>query len=168
MPAGDSIAIGPARADCTALIHALDLLAFTRLPMKRIAPLLLLILSTLQAQSAYSAPPSAATPGLPVAEINTREGLALRGYDAVSYFMDGKPQMGSTRFTYLWQGVNWRFASASHRDEFKANPTRFAPEFGGYCSLAASLGRVADGDPRQWAIVEGKLFLNNNADAQAL
>jgi YHS domain-containing protein len=115
----------------------------------------------------------AATPGTissteAVAPLNATDDLALKGYDAVAYFADGKPTKGVSNHVYRWQGANWWFASAAHRDQFASDPARYAPQFGSYCSFAVSRGTIADVDPQQWAVVEGKLYLNNNAFAQKL
>lgn len=95
-----------------------------------------------------------------------REKLALRGYDAVAYFTDGKPVKGDAQFTHAWMGATWRFASAEHRDQFAAAPETYAPHFGGYCAWAVSQGYVADADPEAWDIVEGRLYVNYNKDVQ--
>ena len=42
---------------------------------------------------------------------------------------------------------------------FTANPTRYAPRYGGYCSLGLAAGEYAIGDPEAWSIVDGKLYL---------
>jgi hypothetical protein len=101
--------------------------------------------------------------------INTSRGnLALRGYDAVAYWSDGKPTAGSTGFEYRWKNAVWRFATAEHRDQFAKEPERYAPEFGGYCAYAVSLGHTADGDPSAWRIVDGHLYLNYSAEVKRL
>src|SRR5512134_1991711 len=74
-------------------------------------------------------------------------GLALKGYDPVAYFNDGKAVEGSDQFTHEWNGANWRFASAEHRDAFASEPEKYAPQFGGYCAWAVSHGYTAKGDP---------------------
>ena len=51
-------------------------------------------------------------------------GHAIRGYDAVAYFSDGRPQPGKAAFSHNWEGAVWLFASAAHRDAFKADPAR--------------------------------------------
>src|SRR5688572_7043138 len=80
--------------------------------------------------------------------VNTSRGqLALRGFDAVSYWTDGKPQPGSTSYEYRWMEAVWRFTSAEHRDRFATDPARYAPQFGGYCAYAVSRNYTADGDP---------------------
>lgn len=98
----------------------------------------------------------------PVAAVNASDGLALKGYDPVAYFTAGKPTPGVAAYTYRWQGVTYRFASADNRDRFQATPERYAPQYGGYCAYAMFLNLIADIDPARWAVVDGKLYLNNN------
>lgn len=98
----------------------------------------------------------------PVAAVNASKGLGLKGYDPVAYFTTGKPTPGTDQFTTRWQGVTYRFASAEHRDRFQAAPERYLPQYGGYCAYAMFLNTIADIDPARWAIVDGKLYLNNN------
>jgi hypothetical protein len=101
--------------------------------------------------------------------INTsRNDLALRGYDPVAYWSEGKPVQGVTSFEYRWMNAVWRFASADHRDQFIKEPERYAPQFGGYCAYAVSRGYTADGDPNVWRVVEGRLYLNYSAQAKKL
>ena len=88
------------------------------------------------------------------------EQVAIHGYDTVAYFTDGKPTKGKSQFEHVWQDAHWRFASASNRDLFTANPERYAPQYGGYCALGVSAGEYADGDPKAWTIIDGKLYLN--------
>lgn len=95
-------------------------------------------------------------------------GLALRGYDAVSYHSTGRPTEGNSAHAYQWKGATWRFATAENLARFRADPERYAPQFGGYCAWAVSQGYIAPGDPLQWRIVNGQLFLNFNARAKAL
>lgn len=104
---------------------------------------------------------------LTAAPVNTNwRGLAIKGYDPVAYFTDGKPVEGSADFTFDWEGAKWRFASAGHRDSFAKDPARYAPQFGGYCAWAVSQGYTADIDPEAWKIVDGKLYLNYSPKVQ--
>src|SRR5262245_27675136 len=68
--------------------------------------------------------------------------LAIKGYDPVAYFTDGKPVRGAAEFEFEWDDRRWRFASAEHRDLFKASPVRYAPQFGHYCAMALALNKV--------------------------
>jgi YHS domain-containing protein len=94
--------------------------------------------------------------------------LAAGGYDVTAYFTAGKPVGGSAKHELMLQGVTWRFASAENKARFQANPYAYAPQFGGYCAWAVSQGYLASGDPEQWKIVDGKLYLNFNARAKEL
>ena len=95
-------------------------------------------------------------------------GHAIRGYDTVTYFTDGEPQPGSAAFSHDWKGAVWLFASAAHRDAFKADPERYAPQFGGYCAYAISKGHALEARPEVWSIVDNKLYLNLGPGAQSL
>ncbi|MDB9316655.1 YHS domain-containing (seleno)protein [Nodularia spumigena] len=86
--------------------------------------------------------------------------LALKGFDPVAYFQQGKPIAGNPNFTYQWANVNWRFSTAQNRDLFAKNPEKYAPQYGGFCAWAVSQGYTAPIDPNAWKIVEGKLYLN--------
>lgn len=102
------------------------------------------------------------------AEYNTMyAGLGAKGYDVVAYFTDREPAMGSDKHTSQYGGVTWQFSSREHRDMFAANPARYAPQYGGFCSWGVSQGKLFDVDPvNGWKIVDGKLYLNFNADIQ--
>jgi YHS domain-containing protein len=65
--------------------------------------------------------------------INTNwRGIAIKGYDPVAYFTQGKPAKGTQKFEYQWNGTKWRFSNPEHLELFKSNPTRYAPQYGGY------------------------------------
>jgi YHS domain-containing protein len=98
----------------------------------------------------------------PVAAVNTTNGIGLKGHDPVAYFITGKPTPGVDAYTAHWKGVTYRFASAENQERFTADPEQYLPQYGGYCAYAMSLNRIADIDPDRWAIVNGKLYLNNN------
>lgn len=92
---------------------------------------------------------------------------AVDGYDAVAYFTEGKPVKGSKKFKTEYMGADWYFSSQENLEKFTANPENFAPQYGGYCAWAiAEKNDFAPGDPEQWKIVNGKLYLNYNADIQ--
>ena len=90
--------------------------------------------------------------------------LALRGYDPVAYFTEGKPVEGLKEFKHEHAGANWRFASARNRDLFAADPEKYAPQYGGFCAWGISQAKFFDGDPHVWKVVEGKLYVNYNKE----
>lgn len=106
------------------------------------------------------------TPARAAESVFAPDGVAIRGYDAVAYFEDGAPVEGDARFTVDWNGATWRFADAAHRDAFRDNPERYAPQYGGWCAWAVAQNDVAPTDPQAWKIVDGKLYLNYSARIQ--
>ena len=94
--------------------------------------------------------------------------VVLKGYDTVAYFTDGKPVQGDPRITYDWDEGRYQFATTKHRDMFAADPDRYAPQFGGYCtgSMARNV-RTNEGHPEAWVISEGKLYVFGAPDSQA-
>lgn len=96
------------------------------------------------------------------------QGRALRGYDAVAYFSEGRAQIGSSDWQWDWNGVTWLFSSAEHRDRFAQNPERYAPAYGGYCSFGVLFQQKLESDPSVWAIEGDRLhvFLNEGMRRQ--
>ncbi len=88
--------------------------------------------------------------------------VILAGHDAVAYFTQNKPVVGSERFTAQHEGAVYRFASAENRDLFRANPEKYAPAYGGYCALGTSFGKKFDVDGKAFQVVEGRLYVNKN------
>ncbi len=68
-------------------------------------------------------------------------GVAIEGYDPVSYFIDARAASRASRTSStVWGGVSWYFVSAANRDIFALNPTTYAPQFGGHCTTSLSRG----------------------------
>ena len=85
--------------------------------------------------------------------------LAIKGYDPVAYFTDAKPVQGTAEFEHTWDEHRWRFANAEHLALFKAEPARYAPQFGNYCAMALAKGEVVVANPENWLISDGKLYV---------
>jgi YHS domain-containing protein len=85
--------------------------------------------------------------------------LAIKGYDPVAYFTDGKPVPGRPEIAHDWDQHHYLFASAEHRDLFRADPVRYAPQFGNFCAMALAKGLVIVANPENWLISEGKLYV---------
>ena len=59
-------------------------------------------------------------------------GVAIKGYDSVAYFTEGKAVKGSEKYTFSWNEAVWYFSSAEHRELFAANPKKYVPHRGGW------------------------------------
>lgn len=91
---------------------------------------------------------------------------ALGGYDPVAYFKQNEPVKGASDISTLYKGAEFHFATEENLETFLAEPETYAPQYGGYCAYAVALGKTAKGNPKNWAIVDGKLYLNLNAAIQ--
>ncbi len=98
---------------------------------------------------------------------STYLGGAVRGYDPVAYFTDGKPVKGKRAHRLKWKGATWSFASAKNKELFETAPEKYAPRYGGYCAWAVSRGYTASIDPEAWTIVDGALYLNYSLGVRA-
>jgi len=85
--------------------------------------------------------------------------LAIKGYDPVAYFTQGKPARGLPDIEYEWDEHRYRFSSVAHRDLFKADPVRYAPQFANFCAMALTRGEVIGVNPEYWLISDGKLYI---------
>lgn len=101
------------------------------------------------------------------ADVNTTvTGLAIRGHDPVAYFTKGEPTPGEVNITADYNGATYRFANEANRDAFKADPVKYAPQYGGFCAFGTAMGFKFDGDPDVWKIVDNKLYLNLSKSVQ--
>lgn len=91
--------------------------------------------------------------------------VAIKGYDSVAYFTDGKALQGSASFSFPWHAMTWYFRTAANRDLFATSPKKYAPQYDGYCAWAMTESRKAVTDPEVWRIVDGKLYLNCSRSA---
>jgi YHS domain-containing protein len=88
--------------------------------------------------------------------------VILAGHDAVAYFVENKPVLGSAEFTASYNGAIYRFASDKNRDAFRADPAKYAPAYGGYCAFGTALGKKFHVDGKAFQIVDGQLYVNKN------
>ncbi len=85
-------------------------------------------------------------------------GVAIEGYDPVTYFIEPEPRQGMPDYEYVWSGVSWYFVSAANRDVFARDPAIYAPQYGGHCVMSLSRGYLSDGKPRLYTIEGLRLY----------
>ena len=91
---------------------------------------------------------------------------AINGYDTVAYFTENKPVKGQDSLVFDWKGAKWKFATQANLDLFKANPEKYAPQYGGYCAYGVAKGALVKVEPEQFTVLDGKLYLNYDASVQ--
>jgi YHS domain-containing protein len=96
------------------------------------------------------------------------KGVVIEGYDPVAYFTDNKPVKGDSKFTAVYNGATYWFASTDHADLFKKEPAKYAPQYGAFCGYAVSIGKLRPVDPTIYQIENGRLILQHTKEAYDL
>ena len=135
------------------------------LTRRRALALALGMAACLASPAAFAAPP---VNTLKTGLLGGRSDTAILGYDSVAYFTVGKPVKGQDRFTTEWKGAKWKFSSQANLDLFKADPEKYAPQYGGYCAYGVAQDNLVSIEPDKFTVLDGKLYLNYDADVQAL
>ncbi len=93
-------------------------------------------------------------------DYNTKKGFVAEGYDVVSYFTNKKPIVGKKKFQTRIDGAAFKFSSAKNLALFKENPTKYIPQYGGYCAYAVAAKKTKMYiDAEAFEIRDGKLYL---------
>lgn len=95
-------------------------------------------------------------------------GVAIRGFDTVAYFTEGKPLKGNDQYQHEWMGAQWKFSSEENLTLFVADSEKYAPQFGGYCAYGVATDSLVKIEGDQWTIVDNKLYLNYDANLQEM
>lgn len=98
--------------------------------------------------------------------VNNVEGIALKGFDPVAYFVDGKPRKGDPEITSQYEGVTYEFAVKEHKVLFDKEPAKYVPIYNGFCAFGVWEGLKIDPDPHDYAINDGKLAVFFSDDAR--
>jgi YHS domain-containing protein len=101
-------------------------------------------------------------------EIFAPGGKAIKGYDPVAFFKESKPVKGSDKFQYKWKDATWLFSTNENLEAFKANPEKYAPQYGGYCAYGTSQGHKAPTQTDTWTVLNDKLYFNYNDKVKEL
>lgn len=101
-------------------------------------------------------------------EVNRHTGLALSGFDPVTYFTDRKPRFGRPDLEMSLQGVVWRFENPGNKAAFAGHPEVYMPRFGGYDPVAVARGASVPGHPLFWSVVSERLYLFYSAEARVV
>ncbi|WP_148217965.1 YHS domain-containing (seleno)protein [Opitutus terrae] len=92
--------------------------------------------------------------------------IALQGYDPVGFFTDAKAVKGNFALSETYDGYTYLFASEAHQNQFKSNPEKYLPAFGGFCAFGVSKRKFVPVDIDTWEIVDGRLILQFSQDVK--
>ncbi len=95
-------------------------------------------------------------------------GKALKGHDPLSVYA-GTATMGAENITAIYKAAIYQFSSSENKKMFEATPAKYAPKYGGYCSIAISEGSLVEANPHSALIQDGGLhvfYKDDNEDTQ--
>lgn len=91
-----------------------------------------------------------------------QRGLAIQGYDPVSYHIDG-PAKGKKEYSVVHGGATYLFSSQGNLEKFLNSPEIYMPAFGGWCAWAMLDGEKVEVDPQTYKIIDGVTYLFYNS-----
>jgi len=102
--------------------------------------------------------------------INTDEAgknIAMEGYDLISFFT-GNPVKGDETISSTYEGITYLFASEENQNAFDKEPTKYMPQYGGFCAVAMFFGKAEELQTYDlYDVIDGKLYFNRNKKAKA-
>lgn len=90
---------------------------------------------------------------------NLDDGVALEGYDPVSFFTEKKPKKGKSAIVTEFDGVKYQFSNEANKKAFDASPKKYQPAYGGWCATATAGGYKYPVDPTNYVVTDGRLFV---------
>jgi YHS domain-containing protein len=93
------------------------------------------------------------------------KGVILKGYDPVAYFTQKKAVKGSPKYQTAYQGATYYFSSAADLATFKKSPSKYVPQYGGFCANGMANRQANDSDPNVFFVLKGKLYVCASSDA---
>ena len=96
------------------------------------------------------------------------DGVVLHGYDPVAYFTGNTAVKGDAKYKATYHGGTYYFDSDANRKVFEKEPAKYAPQYGGYCAMAVSMGQLEDADPKMFTIHNDKLLVQRNEKAHQM
>lgn len=127
--------------------------------MKRTFVLIFVIIELLFTVNGY-----AQTEQVRKKQFNTKDGVAVQGYDVISYYTSTTPKKGNKQFSFTYKGITYYFESAATQSIFKANPEKWEPAYGGWCAYAmGNTGEKVEVNPETFKIINNRLYLFYNA-----
>ena len=134
---------------------------------RRLAGLSLLCLSLGGCSAFMAQNPSGAMKPVNAAANAGEDRVMLQGHDVVAYFTQGTHALGQAQFKSVYEGVTFRFASARNKALFDASPSRYLPQYGGFCANGIVYAIPWGGDADAWSLIDGKLYIFGGADSKS-
>ena len=96
------------------------------------------------------------------------QNIVLDGHDVTAFFTDNQVVKGNPNYASQMDGITYHFASEKAKQMFDENPTKYIPQFGGFCAVAASFNKVEPVQLDLFDVYEDKLYFSRNEKAQKI
>jgi YHS domain-containing protein len=94
------------------------------------------------------------------------KGVILKGYDPVAYFTQKKAVKGSPKYQTTYQGATYYFSSPADLAIFKKSPSKYVPQYGGFCANGIANRHANESDPTVFFVLKGKLYVCASPEAE--
>ena len=91
--------------------------------------------------------------------IDGNERVLMKGADVVTYFTKNAYTQGNPAIKSSYENVTFYFSSAENKALFDKEPTKFLPEYGGYCANGIVYSIPWGGDADSFVMIGGKLYI---------
>jgi len=92
--------------------------------------------------------------------------VLLNGTDVVTYFTLNKDVRGNPSIKSTYENVTFYFSSPENKALFDKEPTKYLPQYGGYCANGIVYGIPWGGDADTWRMIDGKLYIFGGAGSR--
>ncbi|MGB0863898.1 MAG: YHS domain-containing (seleno)protein [Saprospiraceae bacterium] len=90
---------------------------------------------------------------------NLTRGIAAEGFDPVTLFIEKKAVRANGSISYIHKGVKYFFTSSKNLKQFKNTPSKFEPQYGGWCAYQMSLnGKKNPAKANIFTVKNNKLY----------
>ncbi|HEX4879069.1 MAG TPA: YHS domain-containing (seleno)protein [Limnobacter sp.] len=103
--------------------------------------------------------PSAGLSPVNAAAMDQSDRVMLFGADVVAYFTQNQYAQGKADIRSTYKNVDFYFSSPQHKALFDAQPEKYLPQYGGYCANGIMFGIPWGGNPQDFRVVDGKLYI---------
>lgn len=111
--------------------------------------------------------PSSSLSPVNAISMDGNDSVLLFGADVVSYFTNNAYQQGNKAYSSNVGDVTLYFASAENKALFDAEPSKYLPQYGGYCANGIQFGIPWGGNAQDFLVHEGKLYIFGGAMSKA-
>ena len=91
--------------------------------------------------------------------IDGNDRVLMKGADVVTYFTKNAYTQGNPSIKSSYENVTFYFSSAENKALFDKEPTKYLPEFGGYCANGVVYSIPWGGDADSFEMINGKLYI---------